>query len=157
MELGLVNYIINRMELWIHADRVELEVARLVRLDTLRERGRAKDALSAFYADPFNELLPLLSQRDNLEEELDEGEEEQLLQLQYEESQLEDALAAAESAFATAKANERKLAKSFGRLTRPTILRIEEEVYNAWSIRRPSYHGGDFVGPARLSIDNAIG
>jgi hypothetical protein len=103
--------------------------------------------MSAFYADPFNDLVPLLSQRDDLEEELDEPAALHLLSLQNEESRLDVALTGAESAFASAKAREVRLAKAFGRLSRPMVLRIEEEVYNTWSIRRPSYHGGDFVGP----------
>jgi hypothetical protein len=149
MELGLVNYIIDYMERWIHvlfdpAPSADLEGARLARLDALREKESAKDALEAFYADC--QLYSLVSRQEDLGEVLNAEEEEELMDLREEEMAWEDALAEADKSLAKAKATENKLAKSCGRLTRPIILRIEEEVYHAWSIRRPTYHGGDFIG-----------
>jgi hypothetical protein len=149
MELGLINNIVYYTETWIHAlfdpaPSLEVEAARLARLDCMRTRDSAKDALDAFYTDC--RLLSLVSQLEDLQEPLSESEEEELHELQEEERTLEAALAASETRLASAKANENKRAKSFGRLTRPTILRIEEEIYQAWTIRRPSYHGGDFIG-----------
>jgi hypothetical protein len=151
MELGLINLIIDYTERWVHvlfdpAPSVEVEAARLTRLDCLRRREQAEEAVEAFHADC--RLLSLLSQIEDLQEALNEGEEEELLQLQAEELELQGAVDEAERALASAKARETKLSKTFGRLTWPTVLRIEEEIYLAWSIRRPSYHGGDFVGPA---------
>jgi hypothetical protein len=149
MELGLVNYIVNYMETWIHAlfdpaPSADLEGARLARLDALWERDAANDAIEAFYADCT--LLSLLSRQEDLGESLNGEEEEELNNLREEETTLKEESREADASLARAKAFENKLSKAFGRLTRPIILRIEEEVYHAWSIRRPTYHGGDFIG-----------
>jgi hypothetical protein len=153
MEIGLINYIINFMELWIHAlldpaPSLELEAARLARLACLRAKDSASEALEAFYGDPFSggALLALIARQEDLDELLDEQDLEAMSLLKEEQVILQEAIVASEKAFASAKAAERKLSKSFGRLNRPIVLRIEEEIYHAWSIRRPSYHGGDFVG-----------
>lgn len=158
MELGLVNNVIDHLETWIHAlfdpmASVELEVARLTRIDGLRTLGETKDALQAFYNDC--RLLSLLSRVEDLNESLDDDEQEELLQLQEEEGNLQEAVKDAKKAMAKAKAKETALAKTFGRLTRPTVLRIEDECFHAWSIRRPSYHGGGGLCWPSLSFDNA--
>jgi hypothetical protein len=155
MELGLINNIVDFAETWIHAlfdpsPSVEMEAARLGRLDCLRKQESTKDALDAFYTGC--RLISLTSRLEDLGETLNADEEEELLQLQDEEVELENAFKKANTAWASAKAHETKLAKAFGRLTRPTILRIEEEVYLAWNIRRPSYHGGDFIGTTCRAI-----
>jgi hypothetical protein len=154
MELGLINNIIDYTETWIHAlfdptPSVEVEVARLSRLECVRTREWDKDALQAFYADAFSggKLFSLLSRQEDLGELLGVNELEELEELQGEEDTLKADILLADKTLANAKATETKLNKAYGRLSRPLILRIEEEVYLAWSIRRPSYHGGgDFIG-----------
>jgi hypothetical protein len=149
MEIGMINNVMKLVEGWIHvlfdpAPSVDLEAARLATVDALRNKQLAKDDLDAFYTDCH--LYSLLSRQEDLGEVLNEAEEEELGDLKAEEKEWERALAEAGRALNRAKAIDNKLSKSFGRLTRPIILRIEEEVYLAWSIRRPSYHGGDFIG-----------
>jgi hypothetical protein len=153
MEIGLVNNIVECLETWCHAlfdpsPSIELEVARLSRLESMRAKDEANDALDAFYADAFSggNLLALLSRQEDLGEVLGVQELDELDRLQAEEAACQAVVKAAHKSVASAKAAENKLGKSFGRLSRPIILRIEEEVYLAWSIRRPSYHGGDFIG-----------
>jgi hypothetical protein len=149
MEIGLINNVVDLMEAWIHvlfdpSPSAELEGVRLARLDALREKALAKDALEAFYAD--SQLHVLLSRQEDLGEILNSEEKEELNELREEEEALQDALKETNRTLTKAKATENKLSKSFGRLTRPIVLRIEEEVFHAWSIRRPKYHGGDFIG-----------
>jgi hypothetical protein len=155
MELGLVNNIMYALETWCHAlfdpsPSVGVEVARMARLESALAIETEREALEAFYGDAFSggKLLSLLSRQDDLGELLVVGELEEMEELQEEEAALKNAIDVAVKSGGRAKAREKKLTKEFGRLSRPIVLRIEEEVYNAWSIRRPSYHGGDFVGPA---------
>jgi hypothetical protein len=160
MEIRLVNNIVECLETWCHAlfdpsPSIELEVARLSRLDSMRARNAANNALDAFYADAFSggNFLALLSRQEDLGEVLGVQELDEFDRLQVEEAACQAVVKTTSKSVASAKAIENKLGKSLGRLSRPIILRIEEEVYLAWSVHCPSYHGGDFIGTScRLVI-----
>jgi hypothetical protein len=164
-ELGLVNYIINIAEAWVHtlfdpAPSEELELARRLRLRRQKERKACEEAIDNFQSDASGGLALMGLETDlaapNLSAEATRELKELIKVLKSEEQQLRSERDDAKALLRFAKTSETKLAKGFGRLARPTCLAIENVVYKAMKITRPPYHGGDFVGTTcRLILKEA--
>jgi hypothetical protein len=130
MEIGLISNIINYTERWIHvlfdpSPSLVVEVARLTRLDCLPKRDQSITAVDAFYGDC--RLLSLLSRMEDLEEGLNDAEEEELLQLQLEESQLEERVVNGRASVEIGAGARNKAFKVFWQ-------KIEEEIYLEWRL-----------------------